>query len=235
MLPWFPTPKAIRRLWNGIQLYRTLRSTILERQRTGRRETDSVQMFIDDDDQVDAICRVVMDSTVASAHNTFLMVPWLHIYLGTNKQWTSKLRHEVFSALDSCTSESQTGQSLLDRFSALTYQDWETKFPLHNFAWKETIRMKLIGAMFRRNTSGQALKFENYVIPNNAFVIHHINDADFDKDAYDNPSSFDPSRFAPEHNGIHRDRKKYAFMGYGAGVHPCGESRNTCSLKTISD
>lgn len=83
--------------------------------------------------------------------------------------------------------------------------------------------MQLIGAMFRRNTSGQALKFDSYTIPKDAFVIHHINDSDFDGTVYINPDSFDPSRFAPGRYGTAEDRKRYAFMGYGAAVHPCGE------------
>lgn len=89
----------------------------------GRREDDSVQMFIDDDDQVPAICRVVMNSTVASAHNTAIMIPWLQVYLGTHKEWADRLRNEVLQALDSCASDNKEGhqQSLLDRFSSLTY------------------------------------------------------------------------------------------------------------------
>ena len=229
MMPWFPAPKMVWRLWNGMQIYRTLRSIILERQQTGRREDDSVQMFIDDNDPVAAICRVVMDSTVASAHNTAIMIPWLQVYLGTNKEWADKLRREAMQALDACSPNSELDEnaSPLKRFSHLTYQDWETRFPLHDLAWKETIRMQLIGTMFRRNTSGQTLHFGNTTIPNGAFVVHHINDTEIVGPAFENPEQFDPSRFSPDRQSKPEERKKYAFMGYGAGVHPCGEFRQS--------
>jgi hypothetical protein len=57
-------------------------------------------------------------------------------------------------------------------------------FHLVNLTFKESIRLQTGAVMFRQNTSGQELKFENIVIPKDSFIVYHMGDTYFVPELY---------------------------------------------------
>jgi len=84
---------------------------------------------------------------------------------------------------------------------------------------KDSIRLQLLGAGFRRNISGKDIQLGNEVIPNGAFVTYHLGDTHQNPEIFPNPEQWDPARYLPERA---EDKKMpYGFVGWGAGRHPC--------------
>jgi sterol 14-demethylase len=92
-------------------------------------------------------------------------------------------------------------------------------FLLVNLTFKECIRIQTGVVMFRQNTSGQAMKFQNIAIPKGSFVVYHIGDTYFDPKLYQNAERFDSARYLPDR--AEDSKQRYAYVGFGGGAHPC--------------
>jgi len=62
--------------------------------------------------------------------------------------------------------------SLPDRLAKVPLEGWENGFPTVDICLKESIRLQLSGAAFRRNVAGKEIRInDKEVIPPGAFVV----------------------------------------------------------------
>lgn len=109
---------------------------------------------------------------------------------------------------------------LPDRVTQLPYEAWENDFPLADICLKETIRMHMVGAAFRQNTSAQDIPIDaegREVIPAGAYATFALGDVHYDPNIYPDPDEWDPSRFERGEDA----KEKYAYVGWGVARHPC--------------
>jgi len=89
--------------------------------------------------------------------------------------------------------------------------------PYTERVWKETLRLYPPLPVFGRTAcdditlSGQSLDAGTHVLVS-PYVIHR------DPDFWEEPETFDPDRFLPEHGA---DRPEFAFIPFSAGPHAC--------------
>lgn len=99
---------------------------------------------------------------------------------------------------------------------------WENDFPVIDMCLRETIRLHMVGAAFRKNTSGQDIAIDKdgkEVIPNDTFVTFALGEVHYNPDIYEDPDQWDPSRFESERA---EDKKRtHAYVGWGVARHPC--------------
>lgn len=141
------------------------------------------------------------------------------IYLGKHKNWLARCREEVNAAVSKYSTNKEA--SLVDQLGDIPFEAWENEFPVIDMCLRETMRLQVLGACFRKNVSGRDLKFGEQIIPKDAFVTYHLRDIHHDPEVYTDPDAWDPARFFPDRA---EDKKKhYAFCGWGLGRHPCRE------------
>lgn len=142
------------------------------------------------------------------------------VYLADNPKWLELVREEVEAvATRYCADPSVP---TVDRLMQVPIEAWDAEFPTIDLMLKECIRMNVPLACLRKNLSSVAIplnKEGTEVIPPEAYVSCHMNEVHQDPDIYTDPLKFDPARYLP---GREEDKKKpYAWVGWGAGRHPC--------------
>lgn len=60
ILPWFPFPGKLKRLWYGARLYMIFKNIIEDRAKNGRRENDPLQFMIEKGDSVKEILTFIL-------------------------------------------------------------------------------------------------------------------------------------------------------------------------------
>ena len=98
----------------------------------------------------------------------------------------------------------------------------EGEFPIVDMCLKDSIRLQMNGAAFRKNISGKDIplnKDGSEVIPKDSYVTLSAGDGHYNPAFFENPDEWDPSRYMPDRqedkNGVH------GFFGWGVGRHPC--------------
>lgn len=134
-----------------------------------------------------------------------------------------RIRAEVASVLD--IHVPRDGLDLVERLSKLTLREWETLFPVTAYALKETIRLQAAGIIFRKNTTGGPVNFQEWLVPKDAFVVYHIRDIHHDPQVYTEPEKFDPSRYLPDR--VEDLKRPHGYIGFGSGTHPCRKLCNS--------
>jgi sterol 14-demethylase len=87
---------------------------------------------------------------------------------------------------------------------------------------KESIRLQLPGAAFRKNVSGRPIplnKEGTEVIPTDAYAAFAVRDIHRNTTIYTDPEKFDPERYFPDR--AEDKNKQFAWIGWGVGRHPC--------------
>ncbi|KAF3771184.1 cytochrome P450 [Cryphonectria parasitica EP155] len=220
IFPWLPTLGWLRQMYAGARLYGIFDSIAKARKAEGRREEDTMQVFLDADTDMVKLTTFIVGSLFAGQVNTGVNAGWIIIYLATNREWYQRVQAEVDASLQRHrTSPSQTPQEIL---ATLSLEDWETEFPLIDLSLRESIRLSTVGVMFRRNIGAGDLpisKKSGEVVPRGAFAIYAVDDVHMNPDVYSAPEKFDPGRYLP---GRAEDKKTtHAYLGWGAGRHPC--------------
>lgn len=79
----------------------------------------------------------------------------------------------------------------------------------------------MTGTGYRRNVSGHPVPtgVGQEMIPNGALVAYHLNDVHRDENVYPDAEKWDPERYLPDR--AEDKKKERAFIGWGAGLHPC--------------
>jgi cytochrome P450 len=219
MFPRFPTPAVLKRTYAGARLYMMLEKIVKGRAESGEKQDDALQYLIDQGDRMHKIIEFVIGSLFAGLLNSGVNAAWVLCYLATNEEWLGKVREEVRSTTAKYATNPDA--SLLHQLDDVPLEAWENEFPMIDLCLKDSIRLNLVGAALRKNTSGKAIPTgsKGEVIPPDAFATYPIGDIHLNPDIYPNPTKWDPSRYLPEKA---EDKKAaYAFLGWGAGRHPC--------------
>jgi cytochrome P450 len=97
----------------------------------------------------------VLGALFAGQLNSGINAAWMLLYLADNDHWHELVREEVESAANRhCT---DTSLPLVDRLMQVPMEAWESEFPTIDLILKESIRLQLPGAAFRKNLSGQPI------------------------------------------------------------------------------
>ncbi|KAL2274438.1 hypothetical protein FJTKL_03199 [Diaporthe vaccinii] len=222
IVPWLPTWRHVKRVIAAGRFHRILDGLARERERTGRREDDAMQLLLDEGESGTKIVEWIVLAVLAGQLNSGWNAAWVFCFLAMDPHWMREVRAEV----DRAVAKHRSGdpkQTPLDVLSNMGIDDWERDFPLVNLCLHESIRIVTVGAGFRRNISGKDVPIGRTgdVIPPGAFAAFHIDQIHMDPQIYTDPTRFDPARFLP---GREEDKKvPLAYAGWGQGRHPCCE------------
>jgi hypothetical protein len=61
--------------------------------------------------------------------------------------------------------------TLTERYALIPIEGWEAEMPLLDLCLRETIRLQLVGTMYRRNISNSDVVIGTEVIPSGAFAV----------------------------------------------------------------
>lgn len=150
--------------------------------------------------------------------NSGINVAWVLLYLSKNSEWKQKVQAEVRAA---GAKYGDKDASLIDQLSAIPVAGWESEFPMLDLCLRDSIRLQLLGAAFRRNISGHDIPINDgeEVIPPGAYVTYHLGDVHLNPAIYRDPEVWDPSRYQADRA---EDKKQsHAYVGWGTGRHPC--------------
>ncbi|KAK2597419.1 hypothetical protein QQS21_005967 [Conoideocrella luteorostrata] len=219
MFPGMPFPSKLSKMWAGAKLHMIFSKIMKDRRTTGRVEDDAMQSMMDAGDSDIIISAFIMAALFAGLINTGVNAAWILLFLAKNEEWYQKIRDEVDTSIAKHRySEDESRATVLSR---LTMDDWEKEFPLIDLCLRESIRLTMPGATFRKNIGGKDIKIDNSdeIIPKNTFAVYPVADIHLNPDIYTDPHTWDPSRYLPERA---EDQKTgHAYLGWGTGLHPC--------------
>jgi len=220
MFPWMPLPAKFQRLKVGAQLYMIFQSVIEKRKKEEVKQKDALQFLLDQGDDAKGIITFVLGALFAGQLNSGINAAYIMCHLACNEEWRNRVREEVERVANQYTTDESL--PLADRLESVPIDAWESDFPMIDLCLKDSIRMHMPGAAFRRNTSGQDIPLpggKGEIIPKDAFVTYAVGDAFYNPEVYKDEKEFDPSRYLPERA---EDKKEaHAWFGWGAGRHPC--------------
>lgn len=163
------------------------------------------------------------------------------MFLAYSSQWRQRCSDEVDRVIAAHRRQQQaesyqSGPN--EVLESLSLQEWESKFPILGMCLRETIRIALPGAMFRRNVSGNDIHIgtSGEVIPPNAYAAYIVADAHLDPGLYKSPETFDPSRWdvdeTSQSQGVGKatTEKQHDYLGWGSGRHLCGKSHKSWNM-----
>lgn len=166
-----------------------------------------------------ASAQFILGGLFAGQINSGVNAAWLLVYLSKNREWYQRVQAEVDTSIRKHrTSASQT---IPEIFASLTLEDWESEFPSVELGLRESIRLITVGTAFRRNVTDGDVPIGNTgeIVPKDAFTLYMPDEIHMDPTVYTNPTKFDPGRFLPDRA---EDKKTpLAYVGWGAGRHPC--------------
>ncbi|KAL7799935.1 cytochrome P450 [Trichoderma ceciliae] len=219
MFPSLPTPTKLNKIWAGAKLHMMFTDIIKERRRTGRRAEDTMQILMDKGES-DLLCSAfIIGALFAGLINTGVQAAWILCYLAYDPVWYAKVQSEVDTAVAKYrTSDHQTPADVLQ---GLSLEAWESEFPCLDLGVRDSIRLNLMGASIRQNTSGKDLVLADtgVVVPKDAFAVYGVADVHMDETVYKDPLRWDPGRYLPDRG---EDKKgQHGYIGWGTGLHPC--------------
>ncbi len=174
IFPWLRvlTPAYLLRMALGTVLYLAFHRIIRARKRTGRREEDALQYLLDQNTPLDVIIKVTprrpspfpniaglikdqfqISATWAALLTTASEGTYLLLLLASHPVWLARCRAELAALLE--THRASPAQSARDILDTLPLAAWETGFPVLDACLRETLRVAMPGAVFRRNLNGR--------------------------------------------------------------------------------
>lgn len=222
IFPWLPTPGKIKRNYGGLRLYLIVRKIVARRKKDDIREADALQWLIDQGYSERNIVAFIVGNLFAAILNSGINAAAVITYLAASPECMSKARLEVDNVLNKYApvSESQSSEPVR-RISQIPLSAWESAvdFRFLENCLRDSIRINLRGAGFRRNLSKQPVEIPNtgVEIPRGGFVALHFSDHHMNPDIFPEPDKWDPSRYEREQQNI----QAYSFTPWGAGRHPC--------------
>ena len=216
---WIPLPERFLRIWGGLRVYMLMSSVIKKRLRDKQRHVDALQVLLDHGDSPQLVTRFVLTALYSAEVATGLMVTYTLCFLAQNPKWMDEVRTEIRAAVSKFKHpEDKSEVATLHR---IPLKAWLGDFPMLDICLQETMRLLLIGTMFRWNRSQEDIKVGDAgdVIPAGSFAVYHFNDVHRNVEIYNDPETWDPARFLPPRS--EHTRVTHAFTGWGAGNHPC--------------
>ncbi|WYZ35420.1 hypothetical protein EsH8_X_000067 [Colletotrichum jinshuiense] len=219
MFPWMPTVGHFRRVYGGARMYMLLEKVVKERNDRGVGGNDALQFLIDNGNSTVEMVAFMIGALFAGLVNSGINAAYLLCFLATDTHWYQKVQEEVDKVI-ACRrrSEDQTAEEILAK---MDMDEWEAEFPLINIALKETIRYTITGCGFRYNGNRKDIPIgkSGEVLPHDSYVVYHFDTSHMNPDFFPEPLRWDPGRYL---SGREEDKKDpYAFIGWGAGRHPC--------------
>lgn len=162
----------------------------------------------------------VLGALFAGQLNSGINAAWILLYLAQDKKWHDRVLEEVESAADRYCFDASL--PLVDRLMQVPAEAWESEFPMIDLVLRESIRLQLPGAAFRKNISGRPIplnKEGTEVIPPDAYAAFAVVNIHRNPEIYTDPETFDPERFFPDR--AEDKNKQFGYIGWGVGRHPC--------------
>ena len=163
----------------------------------------------------------VLGALFAGQLNSGINAAGILICLTQNSDWQARARDEVESVAAKYSPGSTL--SLPERLAAVPLAAWESEFTVLELCLRESIRIHMVGASFRKNLSGKALRVGEHVVPDGSCLMYHLSDVHMNPDIYPEPLRFDPGRFLPDR--AEDKRRPLGYIGWGVGRHPCPGQR----------
>ncbi|KAH8889217.1 cytochrome P450, partial [Thozetella sp. PMI_491] len=217
-----PTYPRMKKYFAGLRLYWILNKAINDRRRTGRRQTDTMQVLMDQGHSNTLISCFIVAGIFAAVTNTGNQAAWVLCHLAQNREWYNRVRNEVDNVI-SRQREHNNGQdrTMLELLRQFSMETWEREFPSIDLALRESIRLNMAGVSFRLNVSPQNVEIagSGEVIPPKVYAVYDMDDIHMNDMIYTNPIKWDPSRYLP---GREEHKKTvHGYLGWGSGLHPC--------------
>lgn len=139
------------------------------------------------------------------------------LYLGANEDWKQKAVAEIRQLINTHTNTTSS-DPIHQRLSTVPISAWEDEMPILESVVRETMRLATNGTLLRRNLI-ENLAVSDKTLDRGAFMAYNTGDVHLNSNIYSEPEIFEPDRFvAPREEG----KSTYAaFLGWGAGRHPC--------------
>ncbi|KAK7987045.1 hypothetical protein PG996_006349 [Apiospora saccharicola] len=227
VFPWLPTPTYVKKLFHAAVLYTSINKIVKRRKETGKKQDDALQFLIDHDKDIIRSLLSVLSSGITTEG---CAAAWLLVFLAHSPEWQARCRAEIDGVISQKRREGQSSQSKYDVLESLTLPEWETGFPVMLAAFRETVRLAMPGAMFRKNISGGAVPIgkTGEVIPDGAYASFLMDNVHMDPDLYPEPFQFNPGRHLSPDGGSGEKQEElepHTYIGWGTGRHPCAGMR----------
>ncbi|KAF9457599.1 cytochrome P450 [Collybia nuda] len=217
LLPWLPSPAKKQKEVATQEIYTLLDQFVEKRRAADVPSSDAIDVLLSQGNDNQNIIGFIIGVVFAGVINTGINSCWTLLFLAHNPEWRKKVETEVQSLIMKHTNTTSS-EPLHQRLAAIPISVWEDEMPILDVVIRETIRLVVNGAALRRNVH-EDLHMAGKTIPKGNFVTYPVFDAHLNSDIYTNPTKFDPDRFSPDRE---EDKKeKYAYLGWGAGRHPC--------------
>ncbi|KAI8711753.1 hypothetical protein NCS52_01439600 [Fusarium sp. LHS14.1] len=230
--PLLPTPSKLKKAWAYARLHWIIQGFIADRRRTGRRESDAMQIMMDQKFTDPVITLEIIGATLAGVLNMTVNGAWNLLYLAHNPNWLSKLRTEVDQAI--AKYRRSANEDVADVFKHLGLKDWESEFPLFEQILKETMRFTMAGQIVRKNigNKGVSIGDTDFVIPKDSLAVYSVEDAHMDPSVYRGPLEWDPSRYDKSRD--EGSKSPHSFLGWGSGNHRCREYMSKLNFSKLN-
>ncbi|KAJ7073527.1 cytochrome P450 [Mycena belliarum] len=210
LIPWFPTPAMIKKLWATKEIYDIIVRAINAREQSGISRNDTLQMLVESGDERLTIVGFIMGLLIAGARATGTTASWVITFLGGHADWRAKAKSEVEALLTAHSDP--TAASLSCRLAEIPLEIWESQTPVLDAIIRETLRIAQPHTAMRRNL-GPDVYINEKLIPSGSYVVYPFSDVHLDPEIYPDPWRFDPSREA--------SKVDLAYVGWGVGKTTC--------------
>lgn len=238
MYSWLPVPGKIKRYYAGFRMYLLFKKIVDNRKAEGITEDDALQYLIDQGASMEQVIHVgsifssitfptltssqfEINALFAGQGTSSFNSAALVCYLVANSEWQEKVLSEMTSIANQYSSSSPT-LPLISKLKSIPFEAWSNSFPILDLCLRETQRLTLPGALFRRNIGSEPISLNadnSETIPAGAYATYHMRDLTYNPNIFPNPETWDPARFSPERA---EDKKHpYGFVGWGVNRHPC--------------
>ena len=116
--------------------------------------------------------QLIIGALFAGQLSSGISAAWVIAYLATNPEWMARVREEVTTIANRYSPNSTA--LLIDQLSHVPVEAWETEFENVDLCLRDSIRLQVVGAMLRRNTSGKEVAVGDQVIPKDACVVSNL-------------------------------------------------------------
>ncbi|KAF5379198.1 hypothetical protein D9615_005905 [Tricholomella constricta] len=227
LVPWFPTPAMIKKLWATKEIFEIVNDAIHAREQSGISRNDTLQMLLDSGDEKLVVVGFIMGLLIAGARATGTTASWMMTFLGCHPEWRAKAAAEVECLLAANTASTSDSDSLSSRFATIPLKVWESETPILDAIIKETTRVAQPHTAMRRNL-GPPVYIDGKIVPTGAYVVYPFSDVHLDPALYPDPWAFNPGREEVKHT-------PFAYVGWGGGKTLClGTRLAKVELKLIA-
>ncbi|KAH9973851.1 cytochrome P450 [Lactifluus volemus] len=226
LFPWFPSPAMLSKARATKQIYDIIVNAIKVRNQSGVPFNDTLQIFLDEGDELSAIVGFMMGLVTAGSRSTgttgieaayLISASWLVLFLGCHPKWRNEARSEVKNLIMSHTletiSESNSPRdSKSTALSSIPLGAWESETPVLDLLIREALRIAQPHVAMRRNV-GPTMYIDGKVIPTGTLVVYPFSSVHLNPALYPEPWKFDPARSQP--------KADLTYLGWGGGAVTC--------------